>query len=530
MFDYLQQFNKLPKELRERVSSPAAMELLSSLEKKYSLSLAMVVMQVMIKQITIKNLPNHFISEMGVSADKAQALSQELQEKIFFAVSTYLGIKSIAPVNPEDKELATLMKDNGIILPSDDLMSRCRQILLTYRKGVRTKIDTRAALERSVASGGLGLDTAAADRLLRALERPTVAATPMMPAASAALSELINKNEAVAYDLKAALASGQIKAPAALADKYKQPVAALDPSHELDAPDKELALEAPEKVLAIEAPDTQLPATTNISKQTIAPAPVPVKPVTVQPIPIIQPQTPTPVPTPAPISTPKMASQPSPVKAVPPVITKPTENVVSVSQTADVVADLKPALSAEAPFKKSGSDKVGLWSKLFKGKSAKPTAGALAAHAVIASSNLEAAVKVAALANSMTARPAASSEARQKMEDVKARPKVMGPLEELRYLDLVNFRRLGSNPKEITGKIVMKIRLLEKDGYDRMVEGVKSWRQSPVNRIYIRLVQEAVSKDVTLRDAVAARLSEKKETLTMEEIEAIVAMNSQLMF
>jgi len=116
------------------------------------------------------------------------------------------------------------------------------------------------------------------------------------------------------------------------------------------------------------------------------------------------------------------------------------------------------------------------------------------------------------------------------MEDVKARPRVMGPLEELRYLDLVNFRRLGTSPKEITGKIVMKIRLLEKDGYDRMVEGVKSWRQSPVNRIYIRLVQEAVAKDITLRDAVAARLSEKKETLTMEEIEAIVAMNSQLMF
>ncbi|HPY99619.1 MAG TPA: hypothetical protein PK009_02255, partial [bacterium] len=75
-----------------------------------------------------------------------------------------------------------------------------------------------------------------------------------------------------------------------------------------------------------------------------------------------------------------------------------------------------------------------------------------------------------------------------------------------------------------------KIKLLEKDGYDRMVEGVQSWRQSPVNRIYVRLAQEAVAKGITLRDAVAARQAANKETLSMEEIEAIVAMNSRLMF
>jgi len=51
-----------------------------------------------------------------------------------------------------------------------------------------------------------------------------------------------------------------------------------------------------------------------------------------------------------------------------------------------------------------------------------------------------------------------------------------------------------------------------------------------VNRIYVRLAQEAVAQGITLRDAVAARQAANKETLSMEEIEAIVAMNSRLMF
>ena len=167
MFDYLQQFNKLPKELREKVSSPAAMAILSSLENKYGISLAMLVIQIMIKQVLIKDLVPYLIEEMSLTPDKAQSLSQELQERLFFSVATYLGLKTPPSLNPEEKELQVLMKENGIILPSQELMNRCRQILLTYRKGIRTKIDVRAALEKSVAQGGLGLEAAVVDRLLR---------------------------------------------------------------------------------------------------------------------------------------------------------------------------------------------------------------------------------------------------------------------------------------------------------------------------------------------------------------------------
>lgn len=520
MFDYLQQFNKLPKELREKVSSPAVMEVLSSLESKYGLSLAMLVMQVMIKQIPLKSLPSHFVADMGLSAEKAQALTQELQERIFFAVAAYLGLKPLVLLTPEEKELQALMKDNNIVLPSQDLMSRCRQILLTYRKGVRTKIDTRAALERSVAQGGLGLDQAASDRLLRALEQPlssvTVAtaaatATPVTTSASA-LNNLIDSNEKGAYDLKKALASGQVKPPAALADKFKQVEVKLDPSHELIAPEPELILEAPDKSLNL---PPQTPAQTTITP--------PVKPSTpVTPPATIKNDVPV-VPLVPPVS-------PVPITPTIPAAALPSAPVVAPAAPAATTKDLsslQPPVAVDAPFKKAPAG--GLWSKLFKDKKEKTGTHQSLGKITSASVNLEEAVRMANQ-KAAIARPAASSETRLKMEDVKARPKVMGPLEELRYLDLINFRRLGSDPKDITTKIVLKIRLLEKDGYDRMVEGVQAWRQSPVNRIYVRLVQEAVAKGVTLKEAVATRQQENKETLSMEEIEAIVAMNSQLMF
>ena len=477
MFDYLQQFNKLPKELREKVSSPAAMAILSSLENKYGVSLAMLVIQIMIKQVLIKDLVPYLIEEMSLTPDKAQSLSQELQERLFFSVATYLGLKTPPSLNPEEKELQVLMKENSIILPSQELMNRCRQILLTYRKGIRTKIDVRAALEKPVAQGGLGLEVAVVDRLLRSLEKSPVATS--LPQASAAFTDLVNKNEASSYDLKSALARGAVKPPAELMSKFKSPAAKLNLQPELEAPEKTLALEDKGTV------KENLPL--SVQEKSIPPSMV-VKP---------------------------LSSEPK--------LEKSNSQVMSPQPPAAPAEKKEVEANKFAPAPKSR-----LWSKLFKAQEKK--AEMPLKKISVSSDHLAEAVRAAAQAAPASVRPAASIETKTKMEDVRARPKVMGPLEELRYLDLVNFRRLGDSPKAITDKIVMKIKLLEKDGYDRMVEGVQSWRQSPVNRIYVRLAQEAVAKGITLRDAVAARQAANKETLSMEEIEAIVAMNSRLMF
>jgi len=106
----------------------------------------------------------------------------------------------------------------------------------------------------------------------------------------------------------------------------------------------------------------------------------------------------------------------------------------------------------------------------------------------------------------------------------------MGPLEELQFLDLLNYRRLGKTPTEINAKVFSKIKLLEADGYDKMVAGVRAWRQSPVNRLYLKMVQEAMNKGMTIKDFALTKQVDNKNYLSLEEIEAILAMNSKLVF
>jgi len=126
-------------------------------------------------------------------------------------------------------------------------------------------------------------------------------------------------------------------------------------------------------------------------------------------------------------------------------------------------------------------------------------------------------------------RPALSS-SRPKIQDIKPVVKVVSPIDELRLLNVTNFRRLGDNSKEIVLKIFSKIKLLERDGYDKMVEGVKAWRQSEVNRLYVKMGQEIIMNNISLEDVIAGREKKSIPYLKPDEINAISQLNSKLSF
>jgi len=63
-----------------------------------------------------------------------------------------------------------------------------------------------------------------------------------------------------------------------------------------------------------------------------------------------------------------------------------------------------------------------------------------------------------------------------------------------------------------------------------MILGIKAWRQSPANRLYLQMVFEALKKGMTVKDFVANSEQEKKEGLSLAEIEAIINLNSKLIF
>jgi hypothetical protein len=117
-----------------------------------------------------------------------------------------------------------------------------------------------------------------------------------------------------------------------------------------------------------------------------------------------------------------------------------------------------------------------------------------------------------------------------RMDDVKAAPRIMGPIEELRFLDLVSFRRLSHNPGEATAKIFAKIKLLEKAGYDRMTSGIAAWRQSETSHLYLKMCHDSAFQAKPLTEIIKSYQAKNEDYLTQEEIDSIMALNAKLLF
>lgn len=116
-----------------------------------------------------------------------------------------------------------------------------------------------------------------------------------------------------------------------------------------------------------------------------------------------------------------------------------------------------------------------------------------------------------------------------KMSDIKT-IKVTGPIDELKFMDLVNFRRLSVNPKEIFVKIKQKLEILKNIDYGKMLEGVKAWRQSPVNKLYLKMFFKASDEGKSIIEVIEELKDSNQDYLTYEEIEALIEFNRNLLF
>jgi len=542
MFDYLQQFNNLPKELRDKVSSPSVMASLAELEKKYQVDLAMAVMKVMIKSTTLKNLPAYFVSDFNLGQTSAESLVKDLTEKIFVNAAEYLGLQKEAKALDLEADIDLIISEAGLFLPSSDSVARFKNILSTYLKGVRSKIAARDALTKSVSMGGLDLTPNEVDRIFKVCEQSTFTSLEVnlnvvskRSAPQTRLDKIIaavdNNKVSAEYNLKQAIASGQIKKPEAVVAPVKpielvkptelvkpiEPIK-LDTSHELPIPEKQLDLPLVEETnKGVGEPEDKKVASRSFN-------PVPPK----APLPALKPSS-APVPVPSPTLSPIIKQVPIVPIAVPiPAIKKPEKKLgffgkIFKAKPKDKVV---PSTKSTLPVKPGQSAKPLI--KPVTQEIIKP----LATPALVEPVFKPVPRPIPPIQKPIAAsRPIfAPSISKRVMQDIKVVPKVMGPLEELQFLDLLNFRRLGKTPVEITAKIFSKVKLLEADGYDKMVSGVRAWRQSPVNRLYLKMVQEAIGQGVTIKDLALVKQKDSKDYLNLEEIEAILAMNSKLVF
>ncbi len=426
MLSYLQKFNNLPKELKEKVSTPEVVETVKELEKKYGISLASVVMKVMTKDISIVDLARYFVFEYHLNPRQAEQLVDELKNRVFFEVADYLGFTpdriigqsvedwlksrqeematasgSTFFFSPDDEEevkklakkvysfvkgkpfqenieekLDAIFEEVKINFGSEELSNRFRQILRTYLRGVRNRLDTKETLKKALENGGLGFDERSAEEVMNITDK--------------------------------------------IVKKF----------------DEETSIVKPKRIILPE--DKQFNLRTKKDKNFS--------------------------------------------------ITKGINNVVR-----DIDYDF-------SKFKKNNAQERKENPSLFKNTSTIP------------------------------AKKTIINQGKEKIADVRYVPKLVGPIEELKELDLVNFRRLSSNPIDAAMKIKEKIDFLEDDGYDKKLEGIKAWRQSPLNKLYLQIGQESISQEKDIGTVIHERQKAGKEYLTQEEFVAIMDLNKELRF
>ena len=108
--------------------------------------------------------------------------------------------------------------------------------------------------------------------------------------------------------------------------------------------------------------------------------------------------------------------------------------------------------------------------------------------------------------------------------------KLSGPIDELARLTPDEFRRLSRDPHEAVIKIKDKIGLLEEQGIGQKILGVKAWRSSPVNTLYLEINRQALLSGRMVEVICNEREKNNQVFLTPEEIKAINVLNGELRF
>ncbi len=101
--------------------------------------------------------------------------------------------------------------------------------------------------------------------------------------------------------------------------------------------------------------------------------------------------------------------------------------------------------------------------------------------------------------------------------------------EELEHMDLARFRRLAKTPEEAKKKVVQMFQGLKQESYERWLEGVKRWRQSPLQQMYLGLVSRAFSEQRPVSE-IAQLQQAAGASLTPEEVGVIIDLNQQFSF
>lgn len=104
------------------------------------------------------------------------------------------------------------------------------------------------------------------------------------------------------------------------------------------------------------------------------------------------------------------------------------------------------------------------------------------------------------------------------------KPLNLGPIEEIKYFTLTDFRRLSSDPAEAAARLKQKFANLKDESYILYLNALEAWRTSPLFNDYISASIDTLNQKKKLADAVP-----DKEKIQLKEIGALIVMEKDLL-
>lgn len=122
----------------------------------------------------------------------------------------------------------------------------------------------------------------------------------------------------------------------------------------------------------------------------------------------------------------------------------------------------------------------------------------------------------------------AVSAAKPSMENIISGRRLIGPLEELEFMGLKDFRALGRTAKEIGEELFEKFQMLAAQSLVQKMKGIAAWRKSPVMRLYLMMTMDGIKGKKGIVEVIESRQIKNQETLTLSEYEIVGEVNRKL--
>jgi len=100
----------------------------------------------------------------------------------------------------------------------------------------------------------------------------------------------------------------------------------------------------------------------------------------------------------------------------------------------------------------------------------------------------------------------------------------VGPIQELSY-SLVDWRRLGPNPKDRINKIENQLGVLEQDSYADRIAGQQAWHESEVVQLYEQAGLDSLNQGIPLEQVLS---SGSENQLSFDEWKAVTELNHRI--